>query len=142
MSALNDRYTIDFEVWRPTETDDCYSFVGSNYIPDVRPGLAHNVQSCIVLDVPEDDQIEVEPGDVVGFYVDHIGGSRAVLLDGENYDDFEMWYRRISNPSQSDLEGSPLCIGEGQNLSIQCTEGAPVITAVIGKDLLHGIGLY
>ncbi len=96
---------------------------------------AHKVQSCVVLDVPQDDQIVVEPGDVVGFYVDHIGSnSRAVVLDEKRHPDLEVWYRRILNPSQSDLEGSPLCIGEGRNLSMQRTEDVPVITAV-GKGL-------
>ncbi len=67
-----------FEVWRPTNTDGCYSLVGSNF-----------------------------------------------RTNGVN----------LSNPTQSELEGSSLCIGATGDINTQNTaSGASVITAVIGKD--------
>ena len=71
----NDGYDIYFEVWRPTGTDGCYSLVGSNVVDNGAPGNIHNVRACIVIDVPEDEQVIVEPGDVVGFYSDHVNGN-------------------------------------------------------------------
>ena len=135
----NDRYDIYFEVWRPTGTDGCYSLVGSNFVDNGAPGNVHNVRACVVIDVPEDEQVIVEPGDVVGFYSDHVigNGNGGVELDeGTQYENLEVWYRSISNPSQSDLEANSLCVGVGEDLSTQRTGDAPVITAVIGKNLV------
>ena len=131
-----DRYDIYFEVWRPTDTDGCYSLVGSNFVNNGAPGNVHNVRACVVIDVPENQQVVVEPGDVVGFYSDRVGNGDGGVEsdDGTQYANLEVWYR--SNPSQSDLEANSLCVGVGEDLSTQRTGAAPVITAVIGKNLV------
>ncbi len=132
--ANDDLYDIYFEVWRPTDTNDCYSLVDSNFVNDGVAATVHNVRSCIVIDVPENDQVIVEPGDVVGFYTNHDGGTGGVELDeGVQYTNLEVWYRSLSNPSQSELEANPLCVGNGNNLPTLRPGGAPVITAVVGK---------
>ncbi len=113
----DDQYDIYFEVWRPTDTDGCYSLVGSNFVNNGIAANVHNVRSCIVIDVPENDQVVVEPGDVVGFYTDHDDGTGGVELDeGAQFANLEVWYRSLSNPSQSDLEANPLCVGNGEDL--------------------------
>ena len=132
----NDRYDIYFEVWRPTGTDGCYSLIGSNVVTNAVAGNIHNVRACIVIDVPDNELVTVQPGDVVGFYADRVNGNGngGVELDeGTQYENLEVWYR--SNPSQSDLETNSLCVGVGEDLDIPRTGGAPVITAVIGKNL-------
>ena len=76
-------YTISFQVWRPNspspvDTDGCYNLTGFNHfspIPLAHPGTADR---GIVTGVPlESERIEVQPGDVVGFY----------LLSSRNDDD-------------------------------------------------------
>ena len=70
---------IQFQVWRPNGSG-CYSLVGFNRPvgnngedgflspPDDRNDP---LRRCVVLSVTEEDQqIEVQPGDVVGYYVD------------------------------------------------------------------------
>ncbi|CAI8039727.1 hypothetical protein GBAR_LOCUS22138, partial [Geodia barretti] len=66
-------------VWRPSGSG-CYSLVGFNRPvgsdggdgflspPDDNDDPLHR---CVVLSVTEDQQIEVQSGDVVGYYVDH-----------------------------------------------------------------------
>ena len=80
-------------MWRPTDINGCYSLVNFNSPvdengddgflspPDNRRG--DPLDHCVTLSVPEDQQIEVQSGDVVGYYVDHF---RA--RDGE-YEDRE-----------------------------------------------------
>ncbi len=129
----NDFYDIYFEVWRPTNTDGCYSLVGFNFVNNGVAANVHNVRSCIVIDVPENDQVIVEPGDVVGFYTDHDDGTGGVELDeGAQFANLEVWYRF----SEPDLEANALCVGNGEDLPTLQTGGAPVITAVIGMSLL------
>ncbi len=136
----DDQYDIYFEVWRPMDTDGCYSLVGSNFVNNGVAANVHNVRSCIVIDVPENDQVIVEPGDVVGFYTDHRdidddddSGTGGVELDERaQFTNLEVWYRSLSNPSQSELEANPLCVGNGNDLPTLRTGDAPVITAVIG----------
>ena len=72
-----EQYYIQFQVWAPTETSSCYRLVGSNtpmdaVVPEeylVPPD--NGIERCVVLTVREEEQIVVEPGYVVGYYVDH-----------------------------------------------------------------------
>ena len=76
----HDRYYIRFQVWRPTDiSGECYSLVNFNRPVDGNghdgvlypPGDSNNpLHRCVVLSVPEDQQIEVQSGDVVGYYID------------------------------------------------------------------------
>ena len=84
-----DQYYIRFQVWRPTDISGCYSLVNFNSPVDedgedgvlYPPGTNDNdsLHRCVVLSVPEDQQIEVQSGDVVGYYVDR-------FRDGEDQD--------------------------------------------------------
>ena len=72
-----EQYYIQFQVWAPTETSGCYRLVGFNtpmdavvpeeYLVPPDNGIDH----CVVLTVREEEQIVVEPGYVVGYYVDY-----------------------------------------------------------------------
>ena len=74
------QYYIQFQVWRPNG-GGCYSLVGFNRPvgSDGEDGFlsppgddSDPLHRCVVLSVTEEDQqIEVQPGDVVGYYVDH-----------------------------------------------------------------------
>ena len=95
-----ERYYIQFQVWRPTRNPGCYSLVEYNAPPDpiislgvlsadqlLQPGDPEN--HCVHLPVNEDEQIEFQPGDVIGYYVDrfkdddkdHDGGGIQVISD-------------------------------------------------------------
>ena len=79
-----ERYYIQFQVWRPTGPSGCYSLVGFNRPvgSDGEDGVLRPMDGaldrCVVLSLTEDQQIEVQSGDVVGYYVDHFR-----LNDGE-----------------------------------------------------------
>ena len=82
-----ERYYIQFQVWRPTGVPGCYRLVGSNAPPEptfdgmgevnntdqlLRPvtGRKNPLDHCVLLPVSEDEQIEFQPGDVIGYYAD------------------------------------------------------------------------
>ena len=83
-------YYIQFQVWRPTANgvDGCYELVDYNIplddagqeemnvsdstsIIEAEGFLSPQIDRCVVLPVRENQQIEVQPGDVVGYYVDY-----------------------------------------------------------------------
>ena len=81
--SANERYYIQFQVWRPTanDVDGCYELVEYNIPLDDTgqegflspPGDSNDsLHRCVVLPVIESQQIEFQPGDVVGYYVDNI----------------------------------------------------------------------
>ena len=70
----SDRYDIDFQVFRPRPSDGvgCYVLIGLNSLNDGVPGVTGvaDIDHCMGLtDIPSEDQIRVQPGDVVGFYI-------------------------------------------------------------------------
>ena len=85
-----EEYYIQFQVWRPTGTEGCYELVGYNEPPmddrqegsEVRDsrstnreyeyGILEPVDHCVVLNVRENEQIDFQPGDVVGYYVNNL----------------------------------------------------------------------
>ena len=87
-----EQYYIRFQVWRPTGVSGCYSLVnfnnpvdgngGDGFLspPDNRDG--DYLRRCVVLSVPEDQQIEVQSGDVVGYYVDRFKDNKEETTGG------------------------------------------------------------
>ena len=99
-----EQYYIQFQVWRPTANgvDGCYELVDDNIPLDDAweeemnvsdstsiieaegflrpPGDNGPLHRCVVLPVRESQQIEVQSGDVVGYYVDHFrnGDDRTI----------------------------------------------------------------
>ena len=125
-------YDIYFQVWRPTGASGCYSLVGSNFVDNGNPGSVHNVRRCVVLDVPENEQITVEPGDVVGFHSTYAVESDGGGVELDEGADHVVWYS-----SQNSPDTNPVCTGVSGDLSSQRNSGAPVITAMIGKDWIY-----
>ena len=72
-----EQYYIQFQVWEPTEINGCYRLVGFNVPEDavvVEEYLVppdNGMNRCVVLTVREERQIMVQPGYVVGYYVDY-----------------------------------------------------------------------
>ena len=101
----NDRYYIQFQVWRPTGTEGCYELVGYNIPLDDANEEEKNISvsgtiieregslsppgddddplhRCVVLPVRESKQIDFMAGDVVGYYVDHFKDGIMVVFSG------------------------------------------------------------
>ena len=131
-----ERYDIHFQVWRsqPAAQISSFSLIGSNVQRNLRPS-----RSCVTVTVPVDEQIAVEPGDVVGFYFSHTNPRRRMEPAGVQVDNnaagIDIWYE----------DGSPLCsldsnpqsscalsIGAAGDLRLRTT-GAPIITVEIGE---------
>ena len=92
------QYYIQFQVWRSTGIDGCYDLVGYNTPLDadmselsdsviiidgegyLLPGRDNAPDRCVVLPVRESLQIEFQPGDVIGYYVDYFFGNYLILL--------------------------------------------------------------
>ena len=73
-----DVYDISFQVWRPKPpslggNDGCYNLIGVNHFPDIQ---LPNDNSGILTGTPQNETIEVQPGDVVGFYLVNTAGHK------------------------------------------------------------------
>ena len=81
-AGVLERYYIQFQVWRPTWAPGCYRLVGYNAPPPpifVGNGELGNagellqpdvIDDCVHLPVNENEQIQFQPGDVIGYYAD------------------------------------------------------------------------
>ena len=154
----DEQYYIQFQVWRPNGPTGCYSLVGYNHPLDnngmetVLVAIDDDnspLDRCVVLTVEEDEQIEVQSGDVVGYYVDHFKDDSDDTDNGiqwiEGYDDVVVYYEddlpRESikshygvgvNPTECDFE---LPANEDTNsyfISLS-NRAAPIISVSIGK---------
>ena len=88
--SSSERYYIQFQVWRPSGPSGCYSLVGFNRPvgSDGGDGVlsppgdnSDPLHRCVVLSVTEDQQIEVQSGDVVGYYVDHFRPFSEITME-------------------------------------------------------------
>lgn len=54
--------TVALQVWRPTSTDKTYTLIGQNEVSDTFVG------GIRTFDVPAENQIDVQNGDLIGIY--------------------------------------------------------------------------
>ena len=153
----NERYYIQFQVWRSTGVQGCYTLVGSN-APLLGAGGAVDVSlllaptgRCVVLQVAENEQIEFQPGDIIGYYADRykITGNNDPSDGGVQWiaDSNVIVYHTVDVPLSnlktkyaiSPLGPDPAACGFNiadststlHDLSI-VTSGAPIITVTLG----------
>ncbi len=123
-------YYLEFQVWRPSQVAAiCYAWVGTNIILDT----VAREDGRITMAVPEDNEIPVEPGDVVGLYVEPLDGQGGVQLDRSNASSsVTVWYKdgqiAVTDPGMCRLS-----VGEGTILGFS-KAAAPVLTAVVGSS--------
>ena len=131
-----ERYEIHFQVWRST-SDGCFSLVGVNVPRDLLEPQDH----CLSYSVPEEDRLEVSPGDVIGFYVDRYKLSRR----GGNLEDpsgggvqlDSGWSQQVHLLSVA----SGLVTGAGDQLCgptqllLTSVDSAPVLSASVGESV-------
>ncbi len=130
----NQAYTMSFQVWRPNspspvDTDGCYTMQGTNHFPAITLGDPDTNERGIVTGVPlESERIEVQPGDVVGFYLESSREDDDGILFAEEQDGESVWF------ATGDVTGSGLTclfpVGRGRTLS-SFTNLAPLITATV-----------
>ncbi len=84
---------MSFQVWRPNspsplDIDGCYTMQGTNHFPPISLADPDTDDRGIVTGVPlESERIEVQPGDVVGFYLESSKNSADGIQfarDGDN----------------------------------------------------------
>ncbi len=97
-------YNISFQVWTPNspslvDTDGCYNMQGTNHFSPIPLADPDTVNRGVVTGVPlESERIEVQPGDVVGFYLESSGNINDGIQfarDGDNtslYTEGTVWF--------------------------------------------------
>ena len=169
-----ERYYIQFQVWRPTGIERCYKLVDYNIpLDDARmseteisnssiiidaegfltPGNNSDpLHRCVVLPVRENQQIEFQTGDVVGYYVDRFkkrnedtkGGIQWIAIEDSEVavhyrddlvrEDIKTLYAiGGANPTECGLEMSESVTSDLHTLNTLSTL-APIISLSIGKS--------
>ena len=146
------RYYMQFQVWRSTGVHGCYTLVGSNASPlgegdaVVLSMLLKPINRCVDLPVAENEQIEFQPGDVIGYYTDQYKSDGFDRTDGGVQvitDNNVVVYHTVDVPLSdlkteyaiSPLGPNPAACGfniAGSNSTLHdlslSTTGAPIIT--------------
>ena len=139
------RYFLDLQVWRPlmnVQESGCYSRVGSNSFTSMTQD-----GRIVVVTPPHQERIKIQPGDVLGFYVESSGRDTkgvTMLKDfnttgDKGYETEEVWYKNVEHLIIANRK-CPFAVGSRGQLNI-LTKAAPVISVSVGKFLLltvHG----
>ncbi len=137
----NQPYTMSFQVWRPNSpspvnTDGCYTMQGTNHFPSILLADPGSDDRGILTGVPlESERIEVQPGYVVGFYLessirDDDGIQFAGDFDNTSlYTDETVWFATGSLTPRPDA-ACMYPVGTSGLLS-SSTNLAPLITATV-----------
>ena len=134
-------YTISFQVWRPNspspvDTDGCYTMQGTNHFPSIPLADRDTDDRGIVTGIPlESERVEVQPGDVVGFYLESSdNGDDGIQFarDMSPYTDERVWFATDSLTPRPEAT-CMYPVGTSGLLS-SSTNLAPLITATVCKS--------
>ena len=103
----------------------CYSLVGENTFDEIPP------DGEVCLSPPVDQQVRVQPGDVVGFYQSADNERSQEVQVHTDYNEEEVWYQTNPRPAEPGSQCS-LHVGRDGTLST-FTEHAPIISVSVGK---------
>lgn len=125
--------TIQFQVWRALEGGGCYTNVGTNQFEGIK--LSDNM---ILANVTTADQIQVLPGDVVGYNLQRDGNleleSGILLSDQDPYRNESLWYVTPSEGrKQTQCLPSATKVSNLAGTLSQFNNTGPIITADIGE---------
>ena len=128
------RFTFDFQVWRPSPTvneDGCYSLVNNFTVRSTSLAIIPAVSHVARVTPPPKSQLQFQPGDVLGFYVESHGTTSnndngVVLLGNRSHTSESVWFASIAQPSQS-AGSCPYPVGANGELT-SLTNAAPVIS--------------
>lgn len=124
------------------EEDGCYSMVGEDFYPDIQLGEFGLVNRTL----EPASYLQVQPGDVVGYYQTRRGGENVpegILHERDRTeggdrtaegDDEEVWYfsNTLQNPIISGGLSCPITVGPGRILS-SFTDSSPILHVEIGR---------
>ncbi|XP_064406799.1 uncharacterized protein LOC135351663 isoform X1 [Halichondria panicea] len=116
-------YSIKFQIWRPTsENSASYIKIGENsFFP------ATLTNSYIAATPLPNQQLDFQPGDVVGYYLQQDGGTNGGLQFDAGFTSEELWYATGNSDLQND---NSLEVGNAGDLSISASLG-PIISISI-----------
>ena len=133
-------YNLDLQVWRPSptvRTTGCYSLVGNNRFTSV--SLANQVAIVTPLP-PRQEQIEFQPGDVLGFNLENTDGNDGgvvILIDTPDqdggYETEEVWYADFRSPVFGNGECQLVVGSQPDRVLNTIISAAPVISVAYGK---------
>ena len=165
-----EQYYIQFQVWRPTSIGGCYKLVDYNIpLDDARMNETEisdssviidaegflspprdnsdSLRRCVVLPVRGNEQIEFQPGDVVGYYVDRLKNGKNETNGGIQWiEDSEVVVHYRDNLPREDIKtlyaiggtrptecGLEMSESGSHTLNTSSTS-APIISLSIGKS--------
>ena len=102
VNELHNKYDFNFQVWRPSPTKDetqRYVLIGQNSAKEVYPPEKNSMGIIRITVLPE-DQMQFQPGDVVGVYVfSYLPKSGIILLSSDQGDRVleEVWYANVDS---------------------------------------------
>ena len=144
LNPLKPRFNFNFQVWRPSPTvneTECYSLVGNHIVTSISiPAIPESERVARATPSPQ-DQLQFQPGDVLGFYVESNGSGSGpkgdadngvVLLNNGKHTSELVWFAKIaSTTSQTSQSGScPYTVGTTGVLNTS-THAAPVISIAV-----------
>ena len=145
------RFDFIFQVWRPASNVNatgCYSLVDDFISTEIPIGIWPMQNVDVARITPSlADQLQFQPGDVLGFYVESHGeGSRpggdanngVALLTSSSYASELVWYGSIGDATTqiSQTDSCPYPVGNTGTLNLQ-TCAAPVISVSITTYFCH-----
>ena len=133
-------FDFDFQVWRPSPTvseTGCYSLVNNFAVKETSlPSRPETEYVARVTPLPQ-NQLQFQPGDVLGFYVeshgtgDVLSDNGVVLLNNASFTSELVWFASIDITAQTSQSGScPYPAGTTGVLD-SSTHAAPVISVSV-----------
>ena len=141
LNPLSPQFNFDLQVWRPYPTvnnTECYNLIANYTVKSASVDSVYRVVKATAL--PQNQQLQFQLGDVLGFYVESHGsgaGARGdadngvVLLNNGSHTSELVWYGHIDIIAQTFQSGScPYPVGTNGVLNTS-THAAPVISIAV-----------
>ena len=118
-------YSIKFQIWRPTSENSasCIKIGENSFFP------ATLTNSYIAATPLPSQQLDFQPGDVVGYYLQQDGGTNGGLQFDAGFTSEELWYATGNSGLQND---NSLEVGNAGDLSMSASLG-PIISISISE---------
>ena len=126
-------YRINFQVWRELRDTEFHTLVGSNTlssstVTDIDIPAEVFDTYCVRVEVPQEDQISVIPGDFVGFHIEIRGqkssSTGGILLSSSDVAGLIVYSERAATLTP----GTSVLLDDQQSLF-----GVPLLDAVVGE---------
>ncbi len=117
-------YSVKFQIWRPSDNNR-YVKIGENSFPSVT-----FVAESVINETPNvTEQLNFQPGDVVGYYLEDNEDQNGGVQFDSNFDLEELWYVTGNSALQDECL---LEVGSAGDLSMSTTLG-PLISISLSE---------